>query len=313
MRSSRVLNVGVAMAVMALAAVTLAGPASAEPKPPPFHSEHGHRSRAAVCTGTFDSPGVLVGTYRSNVVVDGVCFVNGGAATILGDLTISPGSALAAIFALDDVAGNGASSLTVRGDVQVQKGGIAFLGCEPNFSPCMDDPNANTGGTLSSQVHISGDLREFQPLTVVVHASTINGDVTEIGGGGGVNCDLPPGVLTAIGSPAYSDYEDNTIGGNLVVFGLKTCWLGSLRNVVRGSLIDVFNTMADPDAGEVLQNTIHQNVVCFGNSPSVQYGDSGASPNVVGGRAFGECGFNVMSPDPNYGSGGPQPISVKAS
>ncbi len=47
----------------------------------------------------------------------------------------------------------------------------------------------------------------------------------------------------------------------------------------------------------------------------MQYGDSGASPNLVGGNAIGECGFDVLSPDPNYpngdGTGGPQPISVK--
>ena len=39
--------------------------------------------------------------------------------------------------------------------------------------------------------------------------------------------------------------------------------------------------------------------------------------NIVSGFAFGQCGFNVMSPDPNYpngdGTGGPQPISVKAA
>ena len=69
---------------------------------------------------------------------------------------------------------------------------------------------------------------------------------------------------------------------------------------------------SDPDAGEVLQNTVHGSIACFGNTPAVQFGDSGASPNVVGRHAIGQCGFNVISPDPNYGSGGPQPISVKA-
>ena len=92
--------------------------------------------------------------------------------------------------------------------------------------------------------------------------------------------------------------------------------MGSLRNTVGGSLIDVKNTMADPDAGEVLQNTVRHDIVCIDNSPSVQFGDSGAAPNVVRGHAYGECGFDVMSPDPNYpngdGTGGPQPISVKA-
>src|ERR1700733_6980241 len=69
--------------------------------------------------------------------------------------------------------------------------------------------------------------------------------------------------------------------------------------------------MGDPDAGEVLQNTVGDDIACFGNSPAVQFGDSGASPNVVDGRAFGECGFNVLSPDPNFGTGGSQPSRAK--
>jgi hypothetical protein len=118
-------------------------------------------------------------------------------------------------------------------------------------------------------------------------------------------------VFASFTSPVYSDYEDNTIGGDVRVIGLQTCWLGSLRNTIAGSMADINNTMADPDAGEVLQNTIAQNLACFGNNPAVQFGDSGASPNVVSGHAFGQCGFNVLSPDPNYGGGGLQPISVK--
>ena len=279
---------------------------------------HGHISKTSTCTGTLDSPGVLAGTYRSNVVVDGVCFVNGGAATVLGNLVIAPGAALNASFALNDLpGGTGTSSLAVKGDVVVQSGGILFLGCEPNFSECSDDTDQN-GGTLTGQNSVGGNIVEFQPLGSIVHATTIRGDVSQFGGGGGVTCDPPAGsVFEALGSPAFTDYEDNTIGGSLTVVGLQTCWMGSLRNTVHGSLIDVGNTMADPDAGEVLQNTVHGDLACFADSPVVQFGDSGASPNVVGHHALGECGFNVMSPDPNFpngdGTGGPQPISVKAA
>ena len=151
-----------------------------------------------------------------------------------------------------------------------------------------------------------------------MHASTIGESVVELGGGGGVNCTPPPGsVFEALGSPAFSDYEDNTIGEDLAVAGLQTCWLGSLRNTVGDNLISLNNTMADPDAGEVVQNTVNHNIVCFGNLPAVQFGDSGAAPNMVRGHAFGQCGFNVVLPDPNFpnfdGTGGPQPVSVKVS
>ena len=43
------------------------------------------------------------------------------------------------------------ASLTVRGDVKVGYGAVLAMGCEPNFSPCSDDPNASTGGTLTGQ------------------------------------------------------------------------------------------------------------------------------------------------------------------
>ena len=216
----------------------------------------------------------------------------------------------------------GTSSLTVARNIYVQNGGSLALGCEPNFSPCADDPNQGTGGTLTGSNHVYGNLVSTQPLGVLVHTTTIDGSVFELSGGGGAfsgpgaDC-APTGIFTLFQSPVFSDYEDNTIGGNLVINGLQTCWLGSLRNSVGGSVIDTNNTMADPDAGEVLQNTIQGNLVCLNNSPAVQFGDSDAAPNVVGGNAVGQCGFGVLSPDPNYpngdGTGGPQPISVKSN
>ena len=303
MRTFRVL---VALAVAGAAVGTVTAGAGAS------RTDH-----ASVCTGTVASPGVLAGTYHSDVVVQGVCFVNGGAANVQGNLIVAPGAALNATFALNDVAGTGTSSLTVRGNLLVQNNGTLVLGCEPNFSTCSDDPN----NVLTGSNHVQGNLTSTQPLGVVVHTTTIDGNVIEAGGGGGAfsgpgaNC-TPTGVFAAFGSPVFSDYEDNTIGGSLNVFGLQTCWLGSLRNTVAGNIVDINNTMADPDAGEVLQNTVRGNLVCIGNSPAVQYGDSGASPNIVGGNAVGQCGFDVLSPDPNYpngdGTGGPQPISVKA-
>ena len=324
MNLSKTFKVTVAIAALSGLVVAMAAPAGADPNRGfardgrgHFGSGNEHRSKTSTCSGTIDAPGVLAGDYHSNVIVTGICFVNGGPANVSGDLIIAPGAALNASFALNDTAGgSGVSSLSVRGDVVVQEGGTAFIGCEPNFSTCSDDPDQN-GGTLTGQNHIRGSLIEFQPLGVIVHATTIDGSVAEFGGGGGVNCTPPAGsVFEAFGSPAFSDYEDNSIGHDLIVAGLQTCWLGSLRNTVGGSLIDVKNTMADPDAGEVLQNTVRHDIVCIDNSPSVQFGDSGAAPNVVRGHAYGECGFDVMSPDPNYpngdGTGGPQPISVKA-
>jgi hypothetical protein len=269
----------------------------------------GHHS--STCTGTFKAPGVLAGKFKGNVVVTGVCVVNGGAAVIKGDLILAPGSALNATFALNDVAGTGTSSLTVKGDVKVGPGALLAMGCEPNFSPCTDDPNAGTGGTLTGQNKVFGSVRAFQALGVLLHASTIKASVSVLGGGGAESCNPPfPGVFGDLGSPPFTDAEDNSIGGNLIMTGLHSCWLGALRNSVRGSVLVAGNSMADPDAMEILANLVRGSIACFKNSPAVQYGDSGSSPNQVRGHAFGQCGFNVRQPNP--APNGPlSPISVK--
>lgn len=118
------------------------------------------------------------------------------------------------------------------------------------------------------------------------------------------------GGLAAAQSPVFSDAEDNTIGGDLKVTGLQTCWIGALRNHVRGDLCTARNAMADPDADEVLANVVRGDIACFGNTPATQYGDSASSPNQVRGHASGECAFSVRQPDPSP-SGPLTPISVK--
>ncbi len=270
-----------------------------------------HYQQPNTCSGTVASPGVLAGVYRGDVVVTGVCAVDGGAAVIKGNLILAPGAALNATFALNDVAGTGTSSLTVFGNVSVGSGAVLAMGCEPNFFPCSDDSNAGTGGTLTGQNHVFGNVVALRALTVITHASKINGNLSYIAGGGGVSCALPTtGILAALQSPAYFDAEDNTIGGSFTVTGLQTCWMGALRNNVRGNAVVLKNTMADPDASEVLANRIDGSIACLSNSPAVQYGDSGSSPNQVRGAAFGECAFNVKQPNP--APNGPlEPISVK--
>ncbi len=330
MRVPRIIRLLSATALISLLGAAIALPASASPLRSSGHEGswfhqgswrfpgRGFFQSPSTCTGTLDAPGVLAGTYRSSVVVSGVCAVDGGAATILGNLTLSPGSVLNATFALNDSpGGSGTSSLTVLGSVNVLSGAVLGMGCEANAQPCTDDPNAGTGGTLNGSNHVFGSLNAWSPLGVIVHASTINGSVHELGGGGGLSCDVPTsGIFSLLQSPVFSDYEDNSVGGNLVVAGLQTCWTGILRNVVRGSIVDAKNTFGDPDANEALSNTVQQNIWCFGNSPNVQYGDSGGVPNQVRGFAFGECAFNVLQPNPaptpTNPAGPLMPISVQS-
>ena len=106
-------------------------------------------------------------------------------------------------------------------------------------------------------------------------------------------------------TPVYTDFEDNSIGGNLTVAGLNSCWLGTIRNQIRGSAVFAHNNMGDPDAMELDNNVVQRNMACFDNVPAVQFGDGGSAPNLVGGRGLGECGFKVtaLSPAPEAGEG----------
>ncbi|HEY6315744.1 MAG TPA: hypothetical protein VIY52_33720, partial [Streptosporangiaceae bacterium] len=213
--------------------------------------------RPHICAGTLTKPGVLAGTFHGDVIVVGACAVNGGAAVIRDDLILTPGSVLDATFAFNDVTGKGTSSLTVFGDVRVGSGAVVAIGCEPNEEPCSDDPNATKGGTLTGDNHVFGSISAWHALAVLLHASTVYGGVSSVGGGGGVTCAVPKtGIFHLLKSPVFSDAEDNNVGGSISFVGLRTCWLGALRNNVGGSVIDVGNRMADPDANEVLANVI---------------------------------------------------------
>ena len=102
--------------------------------------------------------------------------------------------------------------------------------------------------------------------------------------------------------PGLQRLRGQIVGGNLTISGLQSCWLGTLREQVGGSVTIVNNTLADPDAMEVGSNLISGNMTCFGNSaggtPTVQFGDGGAAPSMVGGWAAGQCGFNVQVLNP---------------
>ena len=156
---------------------------------------------------------------------------------VTSNVTVDPNSTLVAAFARN-ADGPGISSLTVHGNVLVRGGGTLVLGCEASASPCVDD-HAKTP-TLNSADFVGGASLPPNPLGVLVHNSTIVGDAMQSGGGGGAfsgpgaGC-TPTGVFAALfQSPVFSDYEDNTIGGNLWVTNFQSCWFGALRDQVAG-------------------------------------------------------------------------------
>jgi len=322
--SSRILGI-IGIAGLIVAAV----PGIAEAAP--------HGGGNYTCNGTLASPGTLAGNY-ANVYVAGVCLVDAGNVNISGNLTVGPGASLVADFGQDDQAQSGTSNLTVHGNVTILQGASALLGCYPLMVtlwfggsppmlapaadfPCDDDANAFGGTdvpTLSATETIDGNLVSDDPLGVVVHNTTVRGNVIDYGGGGGTSGTpegifaqyIPSGPPTAPGLlntepfplPPYFDYANVAVGGNLSLTGADVDWYGIDRDTVRGNLVDTGNT-AMPDGNEVFNNTVYGNLVCSGNSPAVEYGDSNGGPNEVGGNATGECGFNVLIPNPS-------PVSV---
>jgi hypothetical protein len=288
----RIAPAAAALTALVVAGATAAGAGAAGPH---------------VCSGKFQTPGLLKGTFPNGVIVKGVCAVRTGKAHVIGNVTVTNGAALGAVF------GRNHSSLTVTGNVIVDKGGIALLGCKANPDgtgfPCVDDPS-KTHPTLTSHVVVTGSIIENSPLGVIVHNSTIGRNVTESGGGGGLSCAPPStGVFAAIMSPVYSDYEDSSVGGNVSISGLSSCWLGLARVKVHGNVTVKNNVMGDPDAIEIVTNNIGKNLSCRGNShPSG--GPPGAmpvwnsaeanpnskaiyprisKPNTVGGKRSGQC------------------------
>lgn len=311
-------------ASLILASVAVAGPSVAGA------STSSGRQDRYVCSGGI----VPSGTY-SSMLVTGSCYLPSGSVVVRRSLTVAPGALLDAATPLNPSATGPdglPGALKVRGDVLVRPGAVLLMGCDPSAA-------CQSGSTIDMD-RIGGSLVSLGGLGVVVHSVHIDDDAVLFGGGGGPSVLDQPGSGTCLGNqttntpppvpplwasdpslgngagpgvpiPVFSNFENNSIGGNLVVAGLQSCWFGALRNHVGHNAVFAFNRMGDPDANEIATNTVDSNLVCFANNPAVQYGDSGGSPNMVGGHAFGECGFDVRIPN---GDGGPMaPISVRTT
>jgi hypothetical protein len=207
----------------------------------------------------------LSGTHRNLTVWGNAYVADGHTLRVRGNLKIARGACLDA-FSLGEV--------HVRGNVLVAKGATLALGCTPEsigpVPPCgMSTTNDTVGGSLLAS----------RPLTMYLDGDHIGGNVISKGGGPGLN-----------GQFLNFPVKDNWIGGNLTMYGWHGGWSGAIRNTVGGRLVYSQNkSIQDSDSNEVVTNIIGRNLVCRGNSPAVQVGDSGGSPNVVGGRKVGQC------------------------
>ena len=246
-----------------------------------------------VCKGSQSKPGVLTGKHSAGVNVKGYCFVNAGPAQVTGDVNVGSGSVLIAAFGMNN------SKLKVTGNIVVATDATMVLGCNTTSFPCVDDPN-QSAPTLSSSPTVTGDVTSSMPLGVIIHSATIGGNVTQTQGGGGTSCAPPTqGPFAAFHSPVYSDYEDNTITGNLKVTRITTCYLGIIRNHVDNLRI-TYDVMGDPDAIEVETNVVKRNLACWHDrqhvwdSSEASFSQSGIYPrkisrNTVHGKRVGQC------------------------
>jgi hypothetical protein len=245
--------------------------------------------RTHVCHGTNRHPGELTG-LNLDVIVRGICLVRNGPVAVSRNIIITRHSSLIAAF------GRHHTRLSVAGNIFVHKGGTLVLGCNPKSFPCLDDPHPKRP-SLTSADRVGHSISATAALGVVVHNDWIGHNVSQTGGGGGVRC-KPQGPFVHVHSPAYSTYEDNWIGGNVRIRHVHSCWLGVIRNWIRGSANINHNRMKDPDAMEIITNVVLRNLVCFHNNPKVQFGDSHGQPNRVGGHAVLECSFHRLVPNP---------------
>jgi hypothetical protein len=214
----------------------------------------------------------LSGSYGNLTVTGNAYVAKGTTLNVWGNLTLAKGSCLDA-FTLGTV--------KVGGSVLVGEGATLGLGCSPGAigpkPPC---------GTSRTSDTVGGNIIANQPLTMYLTATSIRGSVVSIGGGPG---------------PVFSPYinypiKENVIGGNLLVAGWKGAWFGVLRNSIGGNAVLLNNvgvTISEethlPDSSEIVSNSISGNLVCFGNQPAAQIGDSEGAPNNVGGHKYGQC------------------------
>jgi hypothetical protein len=229
------------------------------------------------CHGTLAAPGSIApGTYTSITVVGFCLGPPTGNVVVRGDVTVASNAALAANYpSLATGAPEGDANWVVNGNIWVGSGATLLLGCEPAVN-CVN----------TTHDAVRGNVAATGALGVILHSTTVGGNVSYNGGGGGVNCN--PGFGPFMFG-VYSDAEDDVIGGNLTVTGLRSCWFGEFRNIIGGNDTVNLNRFADPDATEISNNNVFGDLTCFNNTPDAQFGDSAQPPNVVIGAIRGEC------------------------
>lgn len=218
--------------------------------------------------GSYTCSGGLIGAGTYNgLTITGPCFFDDSAGiptiTVNGNLTVAPGASLNAHDAT-------VANVTVTGNVTVGQGGILGLG------------EYDEGSYIPQTTVVDGNITANQPESLFLSFVTIRGNLVSNGGSGPVGINFP--------------LKNLIVGGNVDIEGWNGFWIGLFRSTVGGNVIFANNSGTQtagpdgpPDSSEVASNTISGNLICHGNSPAAQLGDSGGSLNTVGGQAIGQC------------------------
>jgi len=217
------------------------------------------------CTGGV----ILPGTYTS-LLITGACSIPSGLVTVTKGVEIAPNASLNAAIE--------GGTLTVGGSIEVEKNAILLLGCDAE-SGCSESPTADV---------VTGSIVADNALSVILHHNTIGGNISIDRGGGGVTCYPSLALSTILGFPipAYDAVERNSIGGDVRVTDVNSCWLGVIGNTVTEDVAVRGNTFADTDAPDIVANLIGKNLACTANVPAP---DNDAYPNTVSGIELGQC------------------------
>jgi hypothetical protein len=239
----------------------------------------GAASARGLASSTCAGGSIAAGTYGS-LTITGLCLVDSGNVEVEGSVTVASGGGLEAVFS--------GSNLRVEHNLVIGAGGLLALGCSPLLGDflCMNNPAGSTHHI------VGGSLVATGAVLMIVHNDKIAGNVTEIGGGGGLTCN----PLFAGGPPPYSDYNGDTIGGTVRVADLRTCWSGFLGNTVWGSVKWSYNHTVIADGNLMGTNTVHEDLNCFHNSPMPHLSDITPLPNTVFGTASGQCAVLAVHP-----------------
>jgi hypothetical protein len=246
------------------------------------------------------SPSIIpAGNYKS-ITVTGQCLILTGTVNVQKSLTIAKGAAL--ITNLSGVPGiPDDATVNVGRNVNVERGATLLFGCNI----------ASFGCTVNTTDTVGGNFTADGALGVVVHSVSFRGNFSIEGGGGKDYACSGVGAFAAFGSPTYSTLEDSRVSGNVSVTDYKSCWLGLARTTIGGNARYSENVLGDPDAIEIVSNTINGNLSCHENQvvdtsttpftftdkapwDSVETGPNielnrQSLPNTVNGKRSGQC------------------------